>query len=57
MAQMASHRELAEAWLAEDPDPQTAAELRALLSRCDAGDAAAQKDLTERFTGDRKSVV
>jgi phosphomannomutase len=51
MAQMASHRELAEAWLAEDPDPQTAAELRALLSRCDAGDAAAQKDLTERFTG------
>ncbi len=51
MAQMASHRELAEAWLAEDPDPQTAAELRALLARCDAGDAAAQKDLTERFTG------
>jgi phosphomannomutase len=51
MAQMASHRELAEAWLAEDPDPQTAAELRALLTRCDAGDAAAQKDLTERFTG------
>jgi phosphomannomutase len=51
MAQMASHRELAEAWLAEDPDPQTAAELRALLSRAGAGDAAAQKDLTERFTG------
>jgi phosphomannomutase len=51
MAQMASHRELAEAWLAEDPDPQTAAELRALLSRYDAGDAAAHKDLAERFTG------
>jgi phosphomannomutase len=51
MAQMASHRELAAAWLAEDPDPQTAAELRALLSRYDAGDAAAHKDLTERFTG------
>jgi phosphomannomutase len=51
MAQMASHRELAEAWLAEDPDPQTAAELRALLSRCDAGDPAAHKDLAERFTG------
>ena len=51
MAQMASHRELAEAWLAEDPDPHTAAELRALLTRCDAGDAAAHKDLAERFTG------
>ncbi len=51
MAQMASHRELAEVWLAEDPDPRTAAELRALLSRCDAGDAAAHKDLAERFTG------
>ncbi|HEX3765908.1 MAG TPA: phospho-sugar mutase [Kofleriaceae bacterium] len=51
MAQMASHRELAESWLAEDPDPRTADELRALLSRADAGDAAAQKDLVERFTG------
>jgi phosphomannomutase len=51
MAQTASHRELAEAWLAEDPDPTTAAELRALLAACDAGDAAAQKDLAERFTG------
>ena len=51
MAQTASHRELAEAWLAEDPDPTTAAELRALLAACDAGDAAARKDLAERFTG------
>jgi phosphomannomutase len=51
MAQTASHRELAEAWLAEDPDPETVAELRALLAQCDAGDAAAQKDLAERFTG------
>jgi len=51
MAQIASHRELAEAWLAEDPDPTTAAELRALLAACDAQDPAAQKDLAERFTG------
>src|SRR5215475_5233313 len=51
MSQIASHRELAEAWLAEDPDPHTAAELRALLARAGAGDAAAQKDLAERFTG------
>ncbi|HEY0476040.1 MAG TPA: phospho-sugar mutase [Kofleriaceae bacterium] len=51
MAQMAPHRELAQAWLAEDPDPNTVAELRALLAACDAGDAAAQKDLAERFTG------
>ena len=42
MAQTASHRELADAWLAEDPDPTTAAELRALLAACDAGDAAAR---------------
>jgi phosphomannomutase len=47
----ASHRQLAEAWIAEDPDPETVAELRALLAGCDAGDAAALKDLTERFTG------
>jgi len=51
MAQTASHRELAEAWLAEDPDPITAAELRKLLAACDAQDPAAQKDLAERFTG------
>ena len=51
MAQMASHRELAQAWLAEDPDPTTADELRTLLAACDAGDPAAIKDLAERFTG------
>src|SRR5882757_10017698 len=51
MAQTVSHRELAEAWLAEDSDPTTMAELRALLAACDAGDPAAQKDLAERFTG------
>ncbi|MEO7730442.1 MAG: phospho-sugar mutase [Kofleriaceae bacterium] len=46
-----SYRELAEAWLAEDPDPQTAAELGQLIAASDANDPAAQKDLAERFTG------
>jgi phosphomannomutase len=49
--QNASHRALAEAWLAEDPDPVTADELRRLIAACDAGDAAALADLAERFTG------
>jgi phosphomannomutase len=51
MSQMALHRELANAWLAEDPDPVTAGELRVLIAAGDAGDAAAQKELAERFTG------
>ncbi|HET7501883.1 MAG TPA: phospho-sugar mutase [Kofleriaceae bacterium] len=51
MAQNASYRELAQAWLAEDPDPITAGELRALIAGCDANDPACLKDLTERFTG------
>ena len=46
MAHTASHRELA-----EDPDPATQAELRALLAACDAHDPAALRDLAERFTG------
>ena len=46
-----SYRELAEAWLAEDPDPTTATELRDLIAASDADDPAAQKDLAERFTG------
>jgi phosphomannomutase len=51
MAQIDSHRKLAEAWLAEDPDPTTADELRKLLAACDANDPAALADLAERFTG------
>jgi phosphomannomutase len=51
MALTASHRELALAWLDEDPDPHTADELRALLAAAGTGDPAAQKDLAERFTG------
>src|SRR5512139_2153199 len=45
------HREAAEAWLAEDPDPATQDELRALIAAADGGDANAIKELAERFTG------
>src|SRR5258706_13963566 len=45
------HREAAEQWLAEDPDPSTAAELRALIERYDRGDTAAQRELHEAFHG------
>ncbi len=41
----------AQAWHDQDPDVVTQAELAALLARVDAGDRAAQRDLTERFTG------
>jgi phosphomannomutase len=46
---VASASDKARAWLAEDPDPETRAELRALL---DSGpDAAAEQELAERFAG------
>ena len=38
-------------WLEEDPDPKTAAELRALIERAGSGDEAAARDLRERFDG------
>jgi phosphomannomutase len=38
-------------WHAHDPDPVTAAELAALLAAADAGQDAAVRELTERFTG------
>lgn len=41
----------ARAWLAEDPDPDTAAELTALLARAAAGDAAADAELADAFDG------
>ncbi|HEX5062502.1 MAG TPA: phospho-sugar mutase [Kofleriaceae bacterium] len=44
-------REAAEAWLVEDTDPKTAAELRALIDRADKGDEAALRDLREMFDG------
>jgi phosphomannomutase len=44
-------REAAEAWLSEDHDPKTAAELRDLIERADRGDGAAQREIHERFDG------
>jgi phosphomannomutase len=41
----------ARAWMAQDPDPVTRAELDALIARSEAGDAAATDDLAERFSG------
>ncbi|MFE1665555.1 phospho-sugar mutase [Microbacterium sp. P02] len=41
----------ARAWLAQDPDGDTRAELRALLERADDGDADARADLDDRFDG------
>ncbi|MBZ4487063.1 phospho-sugar mutase [Microbacterium sp. cx-55] len=38
-------------WLAQDPDPETRAELEAILERADAGDAAASAELADRFDG------
>ena len=51
MAPHSPHREAAETWLAEDPDPVTATELRQLLAAHDKNDEAAVRELTERFTG------
>jgi phosphomannomutase len=44
-------REAAEAWLAEDADPKTVAELRALIERADRRDEAALRELREAFDG------
>lgn len=43
--------ELASAWLAEDPDAATRAELEALLAAARAGDAAAHEELVDAFRG------
>ncbi len=40
----------ARAFLAEDPDPETRAELQALLTRAEGGDEAAGKELGDRFS-------
>ena len=42
---------LARELIAEDPDPETRAELEALVSRATGGDEAAARDLTDRFSG------
>ncbi|WP_061963962.1 phospho-sugar mutase [Demequina aurantiaca] len=47
----ASLHEIAEAWIADDPDPATRAELRAVLDADAAGDSAAGVDLADRFRG------
>ncbi len=41
----------AQAWLDDDPDPDTRAELAPVLSAARAGDAAALADLVDRFAG------
>jgi phosphomannomutase len=45
-------RDAALAWRRDDPDPDTRAELDALMARADAGDAAAEADLRDRFDGE-----
>jgi phosphomannomutase len=45
------HREAAELWLSEDPDPKTKAELRHLIEGYDRGDAVARRELHEMFEG------
>jgi len=41
----------ARAWLAEDPDPTTAAELEALIAKTEAGDTEAADELADAFDG------
>ena len=41
----------ARAWLAEDPDPATAAELSALMAKVEAGDSDAEAGLADAFDG------
>ena len=41
----------AQNWLAQDPDPETRAELEALIPAAQAGDAAALAELEARFNG------
>ena len=41
----------ARAWAADDPDPQTKAELEAVIAAADAGDDAATEDLLDRMSG------
>lgn len=40
---------LAEAWMAQDPDPETRDELAAIVARVRDGEAAASADLADRF--------
>ncbi len=51
MAGMRDPLAAARDFLAEDPDPETRAELEALLARAERGDEAATSDLADRFAG------
>ena len=51
MTAAAEHLAQARAWIADDPDAQTRAELEAVLVAAEAGDAAAVADLADRFSG------
>ena len=39
------------AWIADDPDPTTRAELTGVLAAAEAGDADSMADLADRFVG------
>jgi len=41
----------ARSWLAQDPDPETRAQLSALIGRVEEGNAAASAELADRFAG------
>lgn len=43
--------DIARGWLAEDPDPATAAELSALIEKAEAGDTDAAAELADAFDG------
>ena len=43
--------EVVRAWIADDPDPQTATTLEHILTQAEAGDEAAIADLEDRFSG------
>jgi phosphomannomutase len=44
----------ARAFLSEDPDPETRAELQGLLERAETGDEEARRELADRFSGPLK---
>ena len=43
--------EVVRAWIADDPDQQTATSLEHILAEAEAGDATAIADLEDRFSG------
>ncbi len=49
MSSAAQRLAAARAWLAQDPDAQTRAELAAVIAAAEAGDTAASDDLADRF--------